>query len=74
LYNQLKTEFSEIDDPQFLENLNEVNFEDTLCVSQPISSKRAKEGLNVTDRSEMYTYFHLSPFARKSLAKAYFPY
>ncbi len=65
LWEQLKEEFGEGEDPQLVETLNSVELEDQLVAGLPAISENSRIGK--VDRPDLFYYLHLSPFARKAI-------
>ncbi len=68
IYELLREGLKEQEDQEML---NGVSYEDRIEVGFPAFRKDAKLTSSVTERSEMFYYYHLSPFARKAVTQTY---
>ncbi len=67
----LKAEFRNIQDPQYLQAMGELDFTDTLAVAYPAVKKGVVQSKPLLERANLFYYLHLSPFSRRSMAQTY---
>lgn len=69
LNERIRDDFAEMNDPDVASSMQGVDFADQLAVGFPAYRKEEKKRQLLVRQSHMFYFWHLAPFARKSISE-----